>query len=212
MTRRREHQVQPKYTDIESDMENSSITNRSVLHSLLADFFADRTPWLRSQLPTPETRRHSGGFLLTTRGRDPWAAIDTARATIARFDARVKVARPTNDQIKLDGWARIAGSAREFEIHPSPRQVEIRSYVTESLRRLYNQRNTIVHAGSLRSAVLPATVRTSLSLVGAGLDRIVHTLLQTNGQLAPLSLVARAETELRLVGQVGGRDLGSLLE
>ena len=316
--------------------------------------------WLRSQLPTPETRRHSGGFLLTTRGRDPWAAIDTARATIARFDARVKVARPTNDQIKLDGWARIAGSAREFEIHPSPRQVEIgslyrqeavyrfdgglstevddalelasymespslgaaitgswaaiegllirpdegrhhlaadrlaalvtcslpraeltplayehltnatddlaaalqatttnrdmvravehrlssggrlnlstgsgvaaqdrilaimadpavhlsriRSYVTESLRRLYNQRNTIVHAGSLRSAVLPATVRTSLSLVGAGLDRIVHTLLQTNGELAPLSLVARAETELRLVGQVGGRDLGSLLE
>ena len=316
--------------------------------------------WLHSKLPTPETRRHSGGFLLTTRGRDPWAAIDTARATIARFDARVKVARPTNDHIKLDGWARIAGNARDFDVHPSSRQVEIgslhrqkavyrfdgglstevddalelasymespslgaaitgswaaiegllirpgegrhhlaadrlaalvtcslpraeltplayehledtndelaaalqattthrdmvrivehhlssggrlnlstgsgaaaqdrilaiiedpsahlsriRSYVTESLRRLYNQRNTIVHAGSLRSVVLPATVRTSLSLVGAGLDRIVHALLQTNGELAPLSLVARAETELRLVGQAGGRHLGSLLD
>lgn len=97
-------------------------------------------------------------------------------------------------------------------VDPAAHLSRIRSYVTESLRRLYNQRNTIVHAGSLRSAVLPATVRTSLSLVGAGLDRIVHTLLQTNGELAPLSLVARAETELRLVGQVGGRDLGSLLE
>lgn len=95
---------------------------------------------------------------------------------------------------------------------PAAHLSRIRSYVTESLRRLYNQRNTIVHAGSLRSVVLPATVRTSLSLVGAGLDRIVHTLLQTNGELAPLSLVARAETELRLVGQAGGRDLGSLLD
>jgi len=37
-------------------------------------------------------------------------------------------------------------------------------------------------------------------------------LTNANGELAPLSLVARAETELRLVGQVGGRDLGSLLE
>jgi len=45
--RRREHQVQSKHTDIESDMENNSITNRSVLHSRLADFVAHRTPWHR---------------------------------------------------------------------------------------------------------------------------------------------------------------------
>lgn len=84
--------------------------------------------------------------------------------------------------------------------------------MTESLRRLYNQRNTVAHSGSLRSAAIGATTRTALSLVGAGLDRIVHAQLEAHGELAPLSLVARAEIELRLVGTPGGRSLSSLLE
>ena len=87
----------------------------------------------------------------------------------------------------------------------------IRGYVTESLRRLYNQRNMIVHSGSLRSVVLSATLRTAFSLVGAGLDRIVHAQLTADCPVKPLSLVARAETELCLVGSPGGRELGSLL-
>ena len=88
----------------------------------------------------------------------------------------------------------------------------IRRYVTESLRRLYNQRNIIAHSGSLRSVTLEATLRTSLPLVGAGLDRIVHAQLESGGELKPLALVARAETELRMVGSPGERDLASLLE
>jgi len=95
---------------------------------------------------------------------------------------------------------------------PGTQLGEIKDYVTESLRRLYNQRNTVAHAGSLRSAALSATIRTTLSLVGAGLDRIVHAQLESDGELQPLSLVARAETELRLVGTPGGRTLSSLLE
>ncbi|MDE0231508.1 MAG: hypothetical protein OXI56_08950 [bacterium] len=88
----------------------------------------------------------------------------------------------------------------------------IRRYVTESLRRLYNQRNVIAHSGSLRSVTLEATLRTSPILVGAGLDRIVHGQLQVGHQLTPLSLVARAEVELRMVGTSGGRELASLLD
>ena len=88
----------------------------------------------------------------------------------------------------------------------------IRQYISESLRRLYNQRNIIAHSGSLRSVTLEATLRTSLVLVGAGLDRIVHAQLQTGQELKPMALVARAETELRMVGNPGERELASLLD
>lgn len=317
--------------------------------------------WLDANVPSPETRRHAGGFLVAFECRDPWSAVEAARRVVARADARVKVSRPSSDSIGLNGWARIAGDARSYAVRPTPRQVEIGSlfrqravydfdgglpaatddalelasymespsdgaavtggwaaieallirpgegnhhvaadrlaalvtcslaraeltplayrhqengppselvtalagadtsqakvrlveehllaghslelsdasdiaaenrikallgnpagelvrihtYVTESLRRLYNQRNTIAHSGSLSSAALAATTRTSFSLVGAGLDRIVHAQLETRGRLSPLSLVARAETELRLVGSPGGRRLSSLLE
>jgi len=95
---------------------------------------------------------------------------------------------------------------------PSEHLDRIRGYVTESLRRLYYQRNRIAHAGSFRSVALSATVRTSFCLVGAGLDRIVHEQLVTDGSITPLKLVARAETELRLVGTEGGRSPTSLLD
>lgn len=81
----------------------------------------------------------------------------------------------------------------------------IKTYAPESLRRLYNQRNTVDHSGSRRSAALGATTRTALSLAGAELDRILHAQIEALGDLAPLNLVVRAETELRLVGTLGGQ-------
>lgn len=317
------------------------------------------TEWLSANVPEVDAHRESAGFLITVRERDPWAAIEAARRVIARAEARVRVARPSNEVIRLAGWARIKGNKREYRITMSSRQVEIgslyrqnavyrfderspsgiddalelasymespstgaaitggwsaiegllirpgegshhlaadrlaalvacslpraeltelayrhqeaavdelagnlsaapsnyervrlveahlrsggrlaldeasdvaaqnrllqmindprvelervRMLTTESLRRLYNQRNSVVHAGSLQSVALSATIRTAFSLVGAGLDRIVHAQLESDGTRQPLALVARAETELRLVGGDGGRDLGALL-
>jgi hypothetical protein len=317
--------------------------------------------WLDADVPGSEDRRHAGGFLVDVRCRDPWSAVEAARRIVARADARVKVSRPSDESIRFDGWVRIGGDARRYDLRHRPRQVEIgslfrqeavydfdggvppatddalelasymespsdgaavtggwaaieallirpgegshhfaadrlasllacslpraeltplayrhketagpsplvtalqsaptnfekvrliedhlrggyslalsdvsdfaaeariraiiddpagelariKAYFTESLRRLYNQRNMIAHSGSLGSASLAATVRTSFSLVGAGLDRIVHAQLESRGQLSPLSLVARAEMELRLVGSPGGRRLCMLLE
>ena len=316
--------------------------------------------WLRQQTRPAKARRHSGGFLVTVERRDPWAAVDAAQALIARADARAKVARLFGEGIKMNGWARVAGSNRVYRIGHLRSHVEIgsldrqqsvyrldaglpvetddalelasymesrnagaaiigawsaveallmrpaehnkskaadrlaalvacslpraemtplayrhtqsaddalataigatntnyakvllveshlrsgrrlvltdgsdiaaqdrivsilddpagsleriRSYVTESLRRLYTQRNQIAHSGSLRSAVLAAASRTSFALVGAGLDRIVHAQLQADESLTPLQLVARAETELSLVGTPGGRSPTSLLD
>ena len=321
----------------------------------------DAAVWLRERVPGGESRRHSGGFLLRLNRRDPWSAIDAARVIVARADARAKVARRSNNSIRLNGWARVADDPRIYKIQPAPLRVEIGSlhrqdavyrfdhglptetddalelasymhspsagaavaggwaaveallirpgegkhqiaadrlaalitcslpraeltplayqhmesgiddtlarslratstnydkvqlveqhlrsglaltlstgsdvaaqdriraiiadpagqlerihaYVTESLRRLCNQRNTIAHSGSLRSVALSATTRTAFSLVGAGLDRIVHAQLQADGKLSPFSLVARAEIELRLAGTPGERPLSSLLD
>ena len=316
--------------------------------------------WLGDEVPEHKPTRQSGGFLARTVQRDPWSAVTAAVELVARADARVRVAQPSNESIKLDGWARVAGNSRDFTARRAPRQVEIgslarqnavyeiqgglttavddalelashmespsgsaaitggwaaiegllirageqghhlaadrlaalitcslpraemtpltyhhaqnandaladrintasnnrykvrhveehlssggrltltdpsdvaaqnrllaimsrpqcelrnmRNYITESLRRLYKQRNTVAHSGSLRFLGLSATLRTALSLVGAGLDRIVHAQLLAVENLEPLHLVARAETELRLIGSPGGRDLASLLD
>lgn len=88
----------------------------------------------------------------------------------------------------------------------------IRVYVSECLRRLYNQRNLVMHSGSFRSVALAATLRTAPSLVGAGLDRIVHSQLANEPPVEPLALVARAEAELALLGTAGASRLVDLLE
>ena len=336
--------------------------------------------WYGRWFPEDQRRHDSGGFLLTIKGhRDPWSAVEEARITIARVDARAKVSRPGNDTIRPEGLARVVemiepltgvvspedgtkmeGNPISYEMSERPRPVKIGSllrqhsvyrfddglpaatddalelasymqsqsvgaaiaggwsavealliragegrhhkaadrlatliscslpraeltplafehmkhandaladklrestnnskrvrlvedhlrsgkhlhlidesdqaaerriiaiidqpreqlesikrYLTESLRRLYNQRNSVMHSGSLRSPTLSATTRTAFSLVAAGLDRIVHAQLAANGQLEPASLVARAEVELRLAGGPAGRSLTSLLD
>jgi hypothetical protein len=94
----------------------------------------------------------------------------------------------------------------------SPDQVlkRVATYIEETLRRLYRQRNLVMHAGTTDSVVIGATLRTAPSLVGAGVDRIVHAL--STEKLSPLGLAARAESELTLVGSSGGRDVVDLLE
>lgn len=116
--------------------------------------------------------------------------------------------------LELTNLEDIAAQNRILAILKNPADLlkRIRNHITVSLRRLYNQRNLIAHAGSLRSAVLTATARTSLGLVGAGLDRIVHVQLRTDDKLLPSQLIARAETELNMVGKSGGRSPIFLLD
>jgi hypothetical protein len=94
----------------------------------------------------------------------------------------------------------------------SPDQVlkRVASYIEETLQRLYRQRNLVMHAGTTDSVVIGATLRTAPSLVGAGVDRIVHAFSEEG--LNPLSLAARADAELALVGSAGGREVVRLLE
>jgi hypothetical protein len=94
-----------------------------------------------------------------------------------------------------------------------PRAVlgRVSGYVEEAVRRLYRQRNLVLHAGRTDSVAMTATLRTIPPLVGAGLDRLVHAAL-TSQDFDEVQLVARARTELRLVGGPGGSHVVDLLD
>lgn len=95
--------------------------------------------------------------------------------------------------------------------YPAEKLGNVRRYVGDTLRRLYTQRNLIMHAGSFQSVTLRATLRTAPSLVAAGVDRVVGAQLGDR-RTDPLALAARAETELGLLGTPAQRRLCDLLE
>jgi len=90
---------------------------------------------------------------------------------------------------------------------------DIRSHVADSLRRLYRQRNLVLHWGKTDSVALRASLRTAAPLVGAGMDRIAHAWYTEKTR--PLELAARASISLATVrsndpsscvGLLDGRD------
>lgn len=94
---------------------------------------------------------------------------------------------------------------------PADKIGNVRRYVADTFRRLYTQRNLIMHAGSFQSVTMKATLRTAPRLVAAGIDRIVDARMN-QGSLDPLALAARAEAELGLLGTPASRALADLLD
>jgi hypothetical protein len=118
--------------------------------------------------------------------------------------SRTIAVESASDEAALDRVTGIVGNA-EADLD------RIRRYVQDTFRRLYNQRNLVMHGGSFRSIALSATLRTAPPLVGAGLDRIVHAQLASRPPITPLSLSARAEAELDLLGSDGASWIVDLL-
>lgn len=97
---------------------------------------------------------------------------------------------------------------RDLTRHPRAVLNRVRGYMTSSLRRLYRQRNLVLHGGSVRPVALAATIRTSGPLVGAALDRVSHAR-ELEG-VDPLDAVARAECSLQAAGTADGWRLHQL--
>lgn len=106
-----------------------------------------------------------------------------------------------------------AAAARVAAILASPREVlgRVRDYSSEAFRRLYRQRNLVLHAGMSDSVAMLATLRCAPPLLGAAFDRIVHAALQ-DPHIEAGALVARAEVSLQLVGSASRRSIADLLE
>lgn len=121
-----------------------------------------------------------------------------------RADKEISFTRDT-DTAALGRVTRLIGD-------PAGELERVCEYASATLRRLYNQRNLVMHAGSFRSCALRATMRTAPRLAGAGLDRIVRAFLDERKPTAPLALAVRARIELSLLGKPGGRWITDLLE
>jgi len=100
---------------------------------------------------------------------------------------------------------------RDVLTKPNETLGRIRGYASEAFRRLYRQRNLVLHSGDRESVALRPVLRTVPPLVGAGIDRIVHAALDSPPQRA-VDLVARASTEIALVGTSEGTHIVDLLD
>ncbi|MET8002890.1 hypothetical protein [Nonomuraea glycinis] len=83
---------------------------------------------------------------------------------------------------------------RSLVANPSAILPRIVSQLEDAFRRLYRQRNMIVHAGQTASVALDGTLRTVSPLVGAGVDRVV----QASALHSIPSVMFAASTEIRL--------------
>jgi hypothetical protein len=85
--------------------------------------------------------------------------------------------------------------------NPKTKLNDIQTYASDTFRRLYRQRNLVLHGGKTRAVALRASLRTAAPLVGAGIDRVVHA--RYVDKLRPLELAARARINLAALTQDG---------
>ena len=103
------------------------------------------------------------------------------------------------DDNGLGGSDRAAVS-RTLDMLREPRKTLalVQEHATNAFRRLYRQRNMVLHGALTNAVALRASLRTAAPLVGAGIDRIIHA--HYVDKLQPLPLVARAQVALATVG------------
>lgn len=126
---------------------------------------------------------------------------------------RVVAAALTEGQTLATSNPSDAAAARRMTAvlaNPYRELADVRAVCENVLRRLYRQRNIVVHGGTAGSVAMEATLRTAAPLVGAGLDRIAHAKLTTS--VAPLELAARAANSLDLIGDDIGPNVATMLE
>lgn len=106
-----------------------------------------------------------------------------------------------------------AAVARLASLAQDPKAVlsRVNGYYRDAFRRLYNQRNLMMHSGSFSSVALSTTLRTVPSLVAAGIDRLVNANFRTP-PVGPLGLAARAQNELALLGTESARSVHRMLD
>jgi hypothetical protein len=102
--------------------------------------------------------------------------------------------------LSLSGGSDRAAYERLKELLAEPHSVlkDIEGYTSGAFRRLYRQRNLVLHGGITNGVALRASLRAAAPLVGAGMDRIAHAWYVD--RLSPLELAARARISLDTVG------------
>lgn len=150
------------------------------------DFPRAELTWL---VHAPMVKKHTDSSVLDA------VRSSTVTERVQRFERALATGAPVHFVRPADtaGLSRI----KELLADPADGLSKIHRSVSEVLRRLYAQRNVVMHAGSLASITRRATLRSVPSLAAAGMDRLV--LAASFVGVTPLKLAARAEAELRLL-------------
>lgn len=140
-------------------------------------------------------------------------SILLAAATTNRERSRIVAdTLAAGNALTLSSPSDSAAQARMKKLVASQRPTlrDIQDHMRTAMRRLYRQRNIVMHGGATSALALEATLRTSAPLVGAGLDRITHAALTDD--VDPLALADRAHLRLALAGSPDGAHIVDLLE
>lgn len=95
-------------------------------------------------------------------------------------------------------------------LDPGRALADVKRHVASSIRRLYRQRNLVLHSGRTDAVALGDAVRASVPLLGAAVDRMAHAAFMRG--VSPTVLAAQARVHLDLLGTGPASSLVDLLE
>lgn len=161
--------------------------------------------WPRAELTTLAARR------IAALDDDLSVELRAAPSNRARAE-RIAEVIEAGVWLRLTAPADMAAIRRVEKLIASPAEAlrDVERYAIEAFRRLYRQRNLVLHGGRTSAVALQPTLRTVAPLVGAGIDRIVHAHFETGAE--PLDLAARARLELDRAGSRDAPAVTRLLE
>ena len=164
--------------------------------------------WPRAELTTIAWAR------IYQAGKHPDALADELRgyATNRQRADRVLRAVVDGEDLQLSRPAELLALKRMQRLTRSPREqlLAVQRHAVGSLRRLYRQRNLVLHGGQTAGFNLSTALMLAAPLVGAGMDRLTHAAL-VDGR-SPSEMAARAKLEIHRAGTVGAPALTALLE
>jgi hypothetical protein len=179
---------------VESLLSGPGDNDKVVTAERLANLVA--CSWPRAELTTIGWAR----IYQTGRKSDELASELRGYETNRERSDRVLQAIDDGDDLQLARPAEQLALRRMEKLRHDPRRelIAVRERAADSLRRLYRQRNLVVHGGQTAGFGLASALRTASPLVGAGIDRIAHAALVTG--LRPLEIAARAQMEIERAG------------
>jgi hypothetical protein len=163
------------WSAVESLLSGPGDDDKVVTADRLANLVA--CSWPRAELTTVAWAR-----VYQCEGSPDSLATELAAYSTNRERAdRILKALTDEEDLQLVRPAEQLALRRMEKVFRSPRSelMAVRARAGDALRRLYRQRNLVVHGGQTAGFGLASALRTAAPLVGAGLDRVTHAALVT---------------------------------
>jgi hypothetical protein len=187
---------------IENVLKTATDPGAHLAAARLGDIIA--CSWPRAELSTLAARRRRYGDALASQLDALPLLRDKAKLVAHHLRAgTIGLWRDAADE---------AGAARMIALFNDPYGIlsTVSSYTSQTLVRLYRERNSVMHGGQVEREGLRASLRVAEPLVGAGFDRLAHATFVR--EVTPMRLAAQAATGIELSRHRGPEDLCDLLE